>query len=99
MSDNNKTQGIDARFPLHLNVLQQSHGRLGVAERLAFSHYVQLRRMNNDVTLFYEERISPEWRKGRENWPTGKVPAGIISVPRVSGSFESRNVVEEWVEH
>ena len=71
MRDNNKTQGIHARFLLHLAVLQQSYRRLGIGDTPAFSHYARTRRVNKDVT-FYEERIPPEWRKGRENGPTGK---------------------------
>src|SRR5437867_2762750 len=62
---------------MRLAILQQSYGRFGGAERLAFSHYVQLKRMNVDVTLFYDGRIPLDWRSRLENEPIRMVPSGI----------------------
>jgi len=66
---------------LRLAILQQSYGRFGGAERLAFSHYVQLKRMNKDVTLFYEGRISPGWKKRLGKEEIQSIPSGIASHP------------------
>src|SRR5712692_4447353 len=66
---------------LRLAILQQSYGRFGGAERLAFSHYVQLKKMGTDVTLFYEGRMSPGWRKRLENEPIRHIPSGIPGSP------------------
>jgi glycosyltransferase involved in cell wall biosynthesis len=66
---------------LRIAILQQSYGRFGGAERLAFSHYVQLRRMNRDVTLFYEGRVSPGWKKRLQGEPIQSIPSGIASHP------------------
>ncbi len=63
-------------------ILQQSYGRFGGAERLAFSHYVQLKRMNKDVTLFYEGRVSPGWKKRLQGEPIQSIPSGVASNPR-----------------
>jgi len=60
-----------------LAILQQSYGRFGGAERLAFSHYVQLKRMNKDVTLFYGGRIPPDWRRRLQNESVRTIPSGI----------------------
>jgi hypothetical protein len=62
---------------LRLAILQQSYGRFGGAERLAFSHYLQLKRMNKDVTLFYSGSVPPDWRKRLQNEPVRTIPNGI----------------------
>src|SRR5437867_5356875 len=62
---------------MRLAILQQSYGRFGGAERLAFSHYVQLKRMNKDVTLFYGGRIPPDWRRRLQNESVRTIPSGI----------------------
>jgi glycosyltransferase involved in cell wall biosynthesis len=64
---------------LRIAILQQSYGRFGGAERLAFSHYVQLKRMNKDVTLFYEGRVSPGWKSRLRNEPIQSIPSGITT--------------------
>src|SRR5438093_4165271 len=66
---------------MRLAILQQSYGRFGGAERLAFSHYVQLKRMKKDVTLFYEGRVSPGWRSRLRDEPIHSIPSGIASHP------------------
>jgi glycosyltransferase involved in cell wall biosynthesis len=63
--------------PLRLAFLQQSYGRFGGAERLAFTHYVQLKSMNKDVTLFYSGSIPPDWTKRLQNEPVRTIPNGI----------------------
>jgi glycosyltransferase involved in cell wall biosynthesis len=66
---------------LRLAILQQSYGRFGGAERLAFSHYVQLKRMNKDLTLFYEGRVSPGWKSRLRDESIQPIPSGIASHP------------------
>lgn len=62
---------------LKFAILQQSYGRFGGAERLAFSHYVQLKRMNKDVTLFYDGSVPSDWRTRLQNEPVRTIPSGI----------------------
>jgi glycosyltransferase involved in cell wall biosynthesis len=64
---------------LRLAILQQSYGRFGGAERLAFSHYVQLKRIGRDVTFYYTGRISRGWKKRLENQPIRSIPTGIAA--------------------
>ena len=66
---------------MRLAILQQSYGRFGGAERLALSHYVQLRRMNVDVTLFYDGIMPPDWRRRLESEPIRTIPSGIAKSP------------------
>lgn len=66
---------------MRIAILQQSYGRFGGAERLALSHYLQLRRMNVDVTLFYDGSVPIDWRKTLENEPIRSVPSGIPRSP------------------
>ncbi len=75
--------------PLRLAILQQSYGRFGGAERLAFSHYFQLKRMNKDVTLFYSGSIPPDWRKRLQNEPVRTIPNGIAKSLSQLGSLRS----------
>ncbi len=44
---------------------------------MAFSHYVQLKRMNKNVTLFYEGRISSGWKKRFEEGEIKSIPCGL----------------------
>ncbi len=62
---------------LRLAILQQSYGRFGGAERLAFSHFVQLKRMRKDVCLFYSGRTSPGWDERLKNQIL-PIPNGIF---------------------
>lgn len=62
---------------MRLAILQQSYGRFGGAERLALSHFIQLRRMNVDVTLYYKGAISPGWEKRLEGYDVRSIPNGI----------------------
>jgi glycosyltransferase involved in cell wall biosynthesis len=74
---------------LRLAILQQSYGRFGGAERLAFSHYVQLKKMNKDVTLFYSGSIPPDWRERLQNEPVRTIPNGIAKSSSQFGSLQS----------
>lgn len=62
---------------MRLAILQQSYGRFGGAERLALSHYFQLKRINVDVTLFYGGRVSRGWAKRLTEDPFQPIPNGI----------------------
>jgi glycosyltransferase involved in cell wall biosynthesis len=66
---------------MRLAILQQSYGRFGGAERLAFSHYVQMRRMGRDVTLYYTGRISPGWKERLRDEPEKSIPTGVATSP------------------
>src|SRR6266516_4143736 len=67
---------------MRLAILQQSYGRFGGAERLAFSHYVQLKRMGVDVTFYYMGRVSPGWKERLRDEPVKNIPTGIATNPR-----------------
>lgn len=62
---------------LRLAILQQSYGRFGGAERLALSHFVQLKKMNVDVTLYYKGAMSPGWAKRLEGYDVRRIPNGV----------------------
>src|SRR6266567_978494 len=85
---------------MRLAILQQSYGRFGGAERLALSHYVQLRRMGQDVTLYYTGRISSGWKERLADEPVRSIPTGVASSPgrllplQVSGS---ENCLVFWI--
>ena len=66
---------------MRLAILQQSYGRFGGAERLALSHYIEMRRMNVDVTLFYDGSIPPDWRRRLESELIKSIPSGIAKSP------------------
>lgn len=66
---------------MRLAILQQSYGRFGGAERLALSHYIQLRRMGREVTLFYDGRISPGWRTRLRGMDVKRIPTGVARSP------------------
>jgi glycosyltransferase involved in cell wall biosynthesis len=66
---------------MRLAILLQSYGRFGGAERLAFSHYVQLRRMGRDVTIYYTGRISSGWKERLADEPIRSIPTGVASSP------------------
>ena len=60
-------------------LLQQSYGRFGGAERLFFSHYLQLKKMKKDVTAFYTGRISDGWKERLKGEDIQPMPSGISS--------------------
>ena len=60
-------------------LLQQSYGRFGGAERLFFSHYVQLKKMKKDVTAFYTGRLSDGWKERLKREDIQSMPSGISS--------------------
>src|SRR5213083_1540386 len=62
---------------MRLAILQQSYGRFGGAERLAFSHYVQMKRMKKDATLYYQGAIPSEWGERLENERIRTIPSGM----------------------
>jgi len=62
---------------MRLAILQQSYGRFGGAERLFFSHYVQLKRMKKDVTLFYTGQIYEGWAERLKGHSIHSMPSGI----------------------
>src|SRR5438034_7710536 len=66
---------------MRLAILQQSYGRFGGAERLAFSHYIQLKRMGQDVTMYYTGRISSGWKERLADEPIQTIPTGVASSP------------------
>ena len=66
---------------MRLAILQQSYGRFGGAERLAFSHYVQMRRMGLEVTMYYTGRISSGWKERLADEPIQTIPTGVASSP------------------
>jgi len=66
---------------MRLAILQQSYGRFGGAERLALSHYIQLKRMGRDVTMYYTGRISSGWKERLADEPLQSIPTGVASSP------------------
>jgi len=67
---------------LPLALLHQSYGRFGGAERVALGHYVQLKRMNEDVTLFYGGLISDGWSNRLNGSEIRPLPEGLPKGPR-----------------
>src|SRR5438094_8788499 len=66
---------------MRLAILQQSYGRFGGAERLALSHYIQLKRMGRDVTMYYTGRISSGWKERLADEPLQSIPTGVANSP------------------
>src|SRR5213596_834896 len=66
---------------MRLAILQQSYGRFGGAERLAFSHYIQLKRMGRDVTMYYTGRISSGWKERLADEHLQSIPTGVANSP------------------
>ena len=66
---------------MRIAILQQSYGRFGGAERLAFSHYIQLKRMGRDVTIYYAGRISSGWKERLGDDTIRSIPTGVASNP------------------
>src|SRR5437867_2060248 len=67
---------------MRLAILQQSYGRFGGAERLALSHYIQLRRMGRDIIArsFFRPSFNPTDISAREE----KIMKLLISQVRSS---------------
>jgi glycosyltransferase involved in cell wall biosynthesis len=67
---------------MRLAILQQSYGRFGGAERLALSHYIEMRKMGVDVTFYYTGSMSKGWedRLGKE--PIRSIPTAILNRPK-----------------
>jgi glycosyltransferase involved in cell wall biosynthesis len=72
-----KASGGFANNSMSIAILIQSYGRLGGAERLAFSHFAHLRERGCDVTLFYSGPLSEGWRKRLQNEQVRAIPSGI----------------------
>jgi glycosyltransferase involved in cell wall biosynthesis len=67
---------------MRLAILQQSYGRFGGAERLALSHYGEMKRMGRDVTLYYTGRISSGWQKRIPCDQLKSIPTIIVNRPK-----------------
>jgi len=67
---------------MRLAILQQSYGRFGGAERLALSHYIEMRRMGQDVTFYYTGKMSEGWKERLEGEPIRSIPTAIVNRPR-----------------
>lgn len=65
---------------MRLAILQQSYGRFGGAERLALSHYVQMKKDGADVTFYYTGRIPPSWKKRLRDEPLS-IPTPVVNRP------------------
>ena len=67
---------------MRLAILQQSYGRFGGAERLALSHYIEMRRRGQDVTFYYTGTMSSGWEKRLEREPIRSIPTAILNRPQ-----------------
>jgi glycosyltransferase involved in cell wall biosynthesis len=68
--------------PMRLAILLQSYGRFGGAERLALSHYIEMRRMGQDVTLYYTGKMSQGWEERLGRDPIRSIPTAILNRPK-----------------
>ncbi len=66
---------------MRLAILQHSYGRFGGAERLALSHYIEMRRIGQDVTFYYTGQMSRGWKKRLRNETIRSIPTGVASSP------------------
>jgi glycosyltransferase involved in cell wall biosynthesis len=66
---------------MRLAILQQSYGRFGGAERLALSHYIEMRRRGLDVTFYYTGIMSHAWEDRLERVPIRSIPTAILNRP------------------
>ena len=64
---------------MRLAILQQSYGRFGGAERLALSHYIEMRRMRQDVTFYYTGTLSQGWEERLKGAPIRSIPTAILN--------------------
>src|SRR5712664_2384188 len=67
---------------MRLAILLQSYGRFGGAERLALSHYIEMRRMGQDVTFYYTGSMSHGWEERLEREPIRSIPTAIVNRPK-----------------
>ncbi len=67
---------------MRLAILQQSYGRFGGAERLALSHYIEMRRMGQDVTFYYTGAMSRGWEDRLHGEPIRSIPTAILNRPK-----------------
>ena len=67
---------------MRLAMLQQSYGRFGGAERLALSHYIEMRKMGVDVTFYFTGSMSQGWEKRVGKDPLRSIPTAILNRPK-----------------
>lgn len=67
---------------MRIAILQQSYGRFGGAERLALSHYVEMKRKGLDVTFYYTGRISQGWRERLAEDDLKSIPTSVANRPQ-----------------
>jgi len=67
---------------MRLAILQQSYGRFGGAERLAFSHYAEMKRMGRDITFYYTGAIPLDWQERIEASALRSIPSSIANNPQ-----------------
>ncbi|OLB72326.1 hypothetical protein AUI06_01695 [archaeon 13_2_20CM_2_52_21] len=67
---------------MRLAILQQSYGRFGGAERLALSHYIEMRRRGQDVTFYYTGQMSRGWEERLDGEPIRSMPTAIVNRPK-----------------
>src|SRR5438094_8528411 len=67
---------------MRIAILQQSYGRFGGAERLAFSHYMEMRRRGLDVTFYYTGTMSRGWEDRLDGEPLRSIPTAILNRPK-----------------
>ncbi len=58
-------------------ILHQSYGRFGGAERVALAHYLELRRMNVDATLFWGGLITEGWKDRLNGYEIKPIPPSL----------------------
>src|SRR2546430_12176959 len=67
---------------MRLAILLQSYGRFGGAERLALSHYIEMRRRGQDVTFYYTGTMSRGWEDRLDGEPIRSMPTAIVNRPK-----------------
>src|SRR6266581_4770591 len=67
---------------MRLAILLQSYGRFGGAERLALSHYIEMRRRGQDVTFYYTGTMSQGWEDRLEGESIRSIPTAILNRPK-----------------
>src|SRR6184192_2599164 len=67
---------------MRLAILLQSYGRFGGAERLALSHYIEMRRRGQDVTFYYTGTMSRGWEDRLGSEPVRSIPTAILNRPK-----------------
>src|SRR5438876_11461193 len=67
---------------MRIAILQQSYGRFGGAERLALSHYIEMRRRGLDVTFYYTGTMSRGWEDRLDGESLRSIPTAILNRPK-----------------